>query len=257
MFGRLKQAMGMGQQAEIEHHKLDEGQYSVIVDVGKDQQTRRQNQMVGLSNLAQAVPELVPRFADLWVRSMDIPDADAIADRIKPPEEDDMQNLPEPVKAQIQQMQTVIQELQQAADDNKTKIQIAQGGDQTKGMIAASADETKKEVASIQAQASIATAEIKAGMDDMSNQIKLLVAMMGVEKEDRLAHKAAALEERRALHQAGHEVSHSIMTHEHATELAQIGHEQALEVGDVAHQQALEQAAQPPAIDPNKQLGAE
>jgi hypothetical protein len=253
MFGKLKAAVGMGQ-PNVEEHRLDKGQYSVIVDVGKSVETRRQETMIGMSSLAQAAPELVPRFADLWVKSMDIPEADAIADRIKPPGVDDPNSLPPAAQAQIAQLTQVIQELQQAADDNLTKKAIAAQSDAVKVQVASQSDQTKKDIAGIQAQSSVAVAEIKAGMDDMANQIKLLVAMMGVEHEARMAEKQGNQAEKTELHRAGHEVGHTLMQHEHAKELQDRQHEQALEQAEVGHQQALEQGAQPPPIDPNAKV---
>ncbi len=255
LMGKMAGAIGMG--GQVEKHVLNEGQYSVIVRVGKSKDTLRQETFAGMSALAQAAPDMVPRFADLWVKSMDIPMADEIADRIKPPGVDGPEALPPEAQAQMQQMQAVIQELQQAADDNKTKIMIAQGGDQVKAQIAQQSDQVKLQVAGIQAQSSITVAEIGAAVADMAQQVKTLQAMIGAEHEARMAELDHQREMRKGAHDAGHDVAKAAMEHEHAKELAQISHAQALQSGEVSHQQNLEAGQQPPPLDPNRMVETE
>jgi hypothetical protein len=226
----------------IEQHSLTAGQYSVVVDVGKNQETRRQDTQMGMGLLAQAVPQLVPQFADLWVASMDIPEADAIADRIKPPGIDGPDALPPEVQAQLSQLQQALQEATQLADEQKTKLTIA-----------ASADATKIRIAEIQAQTSITTAEIKAGMADMANQIQVLSTLIGTDQQERLSEREGA----ETLEQADRDQAQVSQQQQHEREMAELAQQQTLEQGDQAHQQALEQDAQPAPLDPNAEMGAE
>jgi hypothetical protein len=62
---------------------LARGEYGVAVTVGKSYTTRRQEGVEQMGALAEAVPNLVPTFADLWVGNMDFPGARQIADRLK------------------------------------------------------------------------------------------------------------------------------------------------------------------------------
>jgi hypothetical protein len=249
LFGRMKQAVGLGAPAappaseegpEVEHHDLSEGEYSVVVTVGKSADTRRQEMQVGLGQLAMAAPELVPRFADVWVGSMDIPGAEEIAERLKPAGIDGNAGIPPEAQAQIQQLQQALQESKALSDANQTKL-----------VIAAKSDATKKEIAEIQAQTTIAAAEIKAGMADMANQIKVLATMIGTEHEARMLAKEHDYASAQQLHDSTHEIVTTAMQHAHEREMAAQDHMQTLQQGDQAHQQALEQGAQPPPLDPN------
>jgi hypothetical protein len=88
---------------------LAAGEYAVAVTIGKSFTTRREEGVSQMGELAQAVPNLVPTYADLWVGNMDFPGARQIADRLKktlPPglaETDDGGPSPEQLQQQLQQ----------------------------------------------------------------------------------------------------------------------------------------------------------
>jgi len=225
---RMKSAVGMGAPApespEVEHYNLAEGEYSVIVTVGKTEETRRQEMQVGMGMLAQAAPELVPRFADLWVASMDIPNAEAIAERIKPPGVDEDAQMPPEAQAQIQQLQQALEEVKELADANQTKLTIA-----------AASDANKMQVAQLKAQTDLTVAELKVGMLDLVNQVKILSQMIGQ------SHQASMADQQRQ----------AAVDHQRGQQAHELG------MADVSHAQALEQRAQPPPIDPNAALAVD
>ncbi len=248
---RMKSAVGMGG-PEPMVHMLREGQYGVIVNVGKSPQTLKAETFAGMGALAQAAPELVPRFADLWVMSMDIPNADQIAERIKPPGVDDEQNVPPEVQAQMAQMKEVMQQLQVMADDNQAKMKIAeqnnmakvatvQASEQTKQQIAAQSDETKVRVAGIQAETQIAVAEIKAGMEELKAQVMIVAKLVGIEHEQRKLMAEKSYDAAKTVHQG-----------DEAAGNAADDHARQMEREDAAHGRAVELAVIPPPVDPNR-----
>jgi hypothetical protein len=131
-------------------YALGTARYDVAVDVGPSYQTKRQESVESMTAFAQAAPQLVPQYADLYVQAMDWPNADQIAERVRPPgiPADDQPPVPPQVAMQMQrvtqeneQLKATVQEMQQvilgkqtemqsreriAVQDNQTKLQIAQ-----------------------------------------------------------------------------------------------------------------------------------
>lgn len=64
-------------------YNLGIGTYDVSVDVGPSYTTRRQEAADSMVQLTQANPQLMPIIGDLMIKSMDWPEADAIARRLK------------------------------------------------------------------------------------------------------------------------------------------------------------------------------
>ncbi len=248
---RGMQAMGMSEAPEVKHYDLAQGKYGVVVNVGKNEQTRRQEAQAGMAALAQAAPELVPRYADLWIKTMDIPNAEALAARVKPPGVDD-ESMPPEAKAAIEQMQAQMQELQALADDNQTKLKIAemnaqvkaqtsQSADEIKAVTQQSADHTRLEVAGIAANTQIAVAEIKAGMDEMKLVVQAMLKKMDLAHDTHM-HALASVDE----------AEDKAFDHEMGAHSEERQHERAREMQDrdQAHQARL--ATTPPPKDPNK-----
>lgn len=114
---------------------LGQGEYDVEVKIGPDGDTQREQCQLFFQSLAQAVPALVPRFADLWARSMDFPEKDTLADRLMPPDIAQQQGnaaaaMPA-MQQQLQQAQMAIQKmqgaLQQLLQEKQAKITETQG----------------------------------------------------------------------------------------------------------------------------------
>lgn len=199
---------------DVKLYDLSKGQYSVVVDVGKSFNTRRQEAMASMGALAQAAPELVPRFADLWVKSMDIPDSAAIAERLKPPGVDDQSNIPPEVQAALAGMQQENQQLKQA-------IETKQVEQQAKLQTAQLDAETKLKIAEIGAQTQLVVAEIKAQSAEMDRRIAMLEAMIGFEKEARLESGRQAHEVATQAHEQAHDAGMAAMQHGHAIDQAE------------------------------------
>ncbi len=168
---------------------LSKGQYSCTVSIGKSFSTKVEQANSMMGELAQAMPQAVPMFADVWIRNMDIPGGDVIADRFKkmlPPQlqakEGEVPPQDPQAQAQIQQLQQANQQLQQMADANQAKLmqeQIkAESAERMKGaelkqevMIAELKNETERMQANLKAQveqAKLQFAGAKATMEQNS-----------------------------------------------------------------------------------------
>ncbi len=117
------------------------GKYDVEVDIGPSFATKRQESSDAVLSLAQSYPPLMEKAGDLVVKSMDFPDAREVADRLKPPGLDD--EVPAPVKAQIQQMMGLIKELTGELNKQYAKSAFKEMELASKERIANSNNETK------------------------------------------------------------------------------------------------------------------
>lgn len=108
----------------IKNNDTTTGKYSVTVESGPSYATKRQETAEALSGLAQTYPPLMQLAGDIVIRAQDIPDADAIADRLKlalPPqilqaEQSKQQGGKAPDPQVMAAMQQKDQQLKQAVD---------------------------------------------------------------------------------------------------------------------------------------------
>lgn len=215
-----------------EHFDLTEGEYTVTVSVGKSFSTSREESNAMMGQLAEAAPQMVPMFADLWVRSMDFPGKDQIADRLMPPGADKESGKAEdPRIAQLEmQLQQAMQELQQA----KSGIAQAQ-------IKAESAEKIKGAELSLKAQIEAQKAELE--------RLKLMVeANMQQQKidADREADvRQAALAEQQAQHQA--EQAERDRQHADLHKAVDLSHQERMSDAEHVQQQTLAKMKPAPA----------
>lgn len=133
--------------------------YDVIIGSGPSYASRRQQGVDAFLQLVQHAPEVMGRALDLGVRMMDIPNADKIADRLRPPDvaadADDQAPMPPQAQKAIQQLTQMNQQLIQAVHKLSEKIE-------TKVLDL----ESKERIALIQEKGGIIQAEIKAASAD-------------------------------------------------------------------------------------------
>lgn len=105
-------------------YQMDAGRYDVTVDVGPSYASKRQEAATSMQSLAQSYPQLMGIAGDLFVKNMDWPGAQEIADRIKktlPPgvAEDGPQQpqVPPEVQQQMQQMNEMVGMLSKQLDE--------------------------------------------------------------------------------------------------------------------------------------------
>lgn len=123
---------GYGQPIKID---LQAGKYDVVCSMGPSYATKRQENAAAMMELMTAVPGAAQVIGDLAVRSMDFPEAEQIADRLKrmlPPQLQDAEGMtPEQAQlqqasAQIQEMQVVIQQMDAALKAKQEDVQFEQ-----------------------------------------------------------------------------------------------------------------------------------
>jgi hypothetical protein len=109
------------------HYNLGVGKYDVSVDTGPSFATKRQEAAQSMLDLAKSTPSIMQVAPDLFVKALDIPNANEIAERLKktlPPgiaEDKDKKPIPPEVQAQLSQMDQMIQQL---TDELKASSEI-------------------------------------------------------------------------------------------------------------------------------------
>jgi len=102
-------------------YDLGLGRYDVAVDTGPSFTTKREETAQQMTELIRAYPQAAPLIGDLLVKSLDWPNADEIADRMKamlPSQIND--GVPPELQQQIQQGQQQLQQLQQENEQLKS-----------------------------------------------------------------------------------------------------------------------------------------
>lgn len=128
-----------GALAAIKANDITKGRYAVTIDAGPSFATKRQETSEALQSLVQAFPEVMQVAGDLVVKSMDIADAEVIADRLKltlPPAVQQAEAAkaegktpPDPqVMAKLQEQQQHLDQAAQTMDAMHQKIQELESG---------------------------------------------------------------------------------------------------------------------------------
>jgi hypothetical protein len=100
-------------------HDLGAGKYDVTIDTGPSYATRRQEAASAMLELSKSIPSIGGAAPDLVIKSMDVPGATELADRLKktlPPnliDDPKAKQIPPQVQAQMQQMGQMIEQLTQ------------------------------------------------------------------------------------------------------------------------------------------------
>lgn len=213
---------------------LAKGEYTVAPTVGKSFSTKREEAVSQLGELASAVPDLVPAFADIWVKNMDGPGFRQIADRLAkavPPQfkDDDGQADPQALQQQLAHQGQIMQALTAHVNDLSEQIKTKQLERQTELDKADKDNATKIEIARINQAGAFAVADLKAGLEAANQAIAAM-------QEERKAFEMVAGH----IHAAGEQGR----DHAHEVRMAIMGHAQALQQGEEAHAQQLEQGVQ-------------
>lgn len=101
-----------------ENIDLSKGRYDVAISTGPAYMTRRQEAGTQLMELSRNTPGMMERAGDLVVKALDMPGADELAERLRPPGTVDPENMtPEQQQEmmQAQQQQAMQQQMQQQA----------------------------------------------------------------------------------------------------------------------------------------------
>jgi hypothetical protein len=227
---------GMPPPPEAEHFQLHkDAEYTVVVTVGKSFSTQREEATAMMGQLAEAAPQMVPFYSDLWVRMMDFPGKDAIADRLKkmlPPQlQEDAQGnprgLPPEAQAQIQQLTMALQQAQQELQQAKSGIAQAQIKAESDQKIKGAELESKGQIAQMQADID----RMKLAIDAQIAQQKMQADAAKTVMQANLQHQqhVDTLEAQQQAQAADHaQAAFSQQSeHAHASESQQSEHKQA------------------------------
>lgn len=181
---------------------LNEGKYSISVNVGKSFQTRLQEGQAEIGSVLERNPQLMPLVGPTYFRFRDFPGSQEIADILKKvrdqqfpglEEEEGGMTLPKAMamlQQQGQQLQALQQQLQAAVQqietdqakqqaqiqttqmDNQTRQAIAELQENTKQAIAANDAQVKQVLAQMEAQTKILLQQAKSGDSDADRKLK-------------------------------------------------------------------------------------
>lgn len=218
------------------------GDFDIVFGSGKSYESQRQEQSDAMERLFGAIPELAAGTADLYVESMDWPNAQKIAARLKkliPQAQDDdkQQQIPPKVQQRLQALDQFAQAAHDQIGQLTQMIDSKQMELRSKEKIAADDNLTKIQIAQMQLGVQTQIAE-------MQNHIQKLESIIGVIHETRLAEQQHA-------HEAGLEAMRGAHAQQQAEQLAAQGvvdgemqHARTMEAGERQHEQALEQGEQ-------------
>jgi hypothetical protein len=216
----------------------DDGQYAVVVEAGPSYSTKRQETAEKLAQLVKAFPQMMAVAGDLVVKAQDIPDADALAERLRfalPPaiqqalEAEEQGNKPPDPKSlmlanQLKQLQAVLQKAGQ--EMNRLKSGIAE----------------KMQAAQMSAQATKEAA-------DRASQEAQVKAQNDTIKAIRQAQMDATLKTRLAMIDQQTAIKKAIIDRATKLEVAEMGYaaeadqqRMVLEAEDYARQAEMQQA---------------
>jgi len=183
----------------IRLNDVTKGQYATVVEAGPGYATKRQETSDKLMQLVQSFPPVAQVAGDLVVKSLDVADADIIAERLKlalpPPiqqaiaaKEQDGGKMPDPatmMKMQqmgqrLQQAEGALQELQQRNQELETgaateqaKLQVKAQGDQQAMALKARTDAEDMALTRQRAEAEL---QLKREIADQENTLKKYIA---------------------------------------------------------------------------------
>lgn len=202
------------------------GKYAVVVEAGPGYATKRQETSDKLMQLVQSFPPVAQVAGDLVVKSLDIADADLIADRLKlalpppiqqamaaqeqnggrPPDPATMQKMQQMMQ-QIQEMQAALgemqqrnQELESGAESERAKLAVKARSDAESRAIQERNDQEDIRLQRDRAQAEIdlkreiadRERELKKYIADQDNETRIEIAAMGKATDLRIAQMQPA-----------------------------------------------------------------
>jgi len=164
--------------------------YDVTIGTGPSYASRRQQGADQLMQLAQAMPQVMARGADILVRMLDIPQAQELADRLMPPgvaQSGDQDPVPPQVQAQMQQQQTMIQMMTQQLHKLSQIIETKQLDLESRERIASQNNATNIVVAELSAKSAEAQKLAALEFGSIKHRLDLLQANVGIQAESQQA----------------------------------------------------------------------
>lgn len=196
-------------------YDLKNGQYSCTVSIGKQYSTKREEANAMFGALAEAMPQAVSLFSDVWVSNMDIPGGEVVAKRFKqmlPPElqQADEGEAPDPEQAQAQilQLQQQVEEAGAAMQEMQAAIDAKQAEIDAKVQIEAAKLAQKGEIEAAKLELAQAKMQMDAALAQMKLQAEAVRAVLEANvareaEQSRFAHESAMAQTEPNLEQPG------------------------------------------------------
>lgn len=167
----------------VKVNDLSEGKYDVTITTGPSFSTLRQEAAETYGQLAQQFPEIMGVAGDLVMKSMDLPYADDIADRLQtllPPQIQEMLQSDKEVPQEVQQMMAQAQQAMQQVEERAMMLQ-----------------EAEKEIEQSQKDAEASAHQTKLNQKDVEIRIERL-RRVKAEFDTHVARELAGLDEKEA-----------------------------------------------------------
>ena len=177
----------------IKNNDITVGKYAVVSESGPSYATKREETADKLMQFVQAFPPAAQVAGDLMVKSLDIADADIIADRLKailPPQvqqadaakQEGKPPMDPQTMQQMQQQQQALEQAKQTMDQMQQKIKELESGAQEKIQAAQVDAQVKLQQSELDAQTALKKAQIDAAAKLEAARIdaetKLLIAQL-------------------------------------------------------------------------------
>lgn len=192
MMDRLGQLAGVKPKRDPKFYDLRNGQYSVEVSVGKSFPTQREENAEMLRAIIESAPGLTPMLADLMVEQLDTPIAKRAAERLRKmnpqAQDDEQQDIPPQLQAQMQQLQEQNQMLTETLQQQNEELKANKYKVDADYHARMAELQVRKEIALITAQAQVRNTETKAQTDEEIAQMKLRADLVG-DEADRIHDK--------------------------------------------------------------------
>jgi hypothetical protein len=190
--------------------------YGVMADIGRSFTTRRKEGVAALAEFAKVAPELVPKYADLWVGEMDFPGAQAVKERLQPPGAADSP-LPPEVQAQMAAMGQENQQL-------KMMIATKQPELDSRERIASEKNLVDLKKAEISAAATMTTAQWKVDAENARSFVQAFEAKLAHDEGFRLEVARQTIQHMATMGEKGadhaHDAASQARDHAHEADLA-------------------------------------
>lgn len=220
------------------------GRYDVTVSVGPSYQSKRQEAVASQMALVQAFPNIMAFIGDLLVGNMDWPGAKEMAERLKKMLPKELQDDPDDVQAQAQQL------VQQHAALTQEVQQLSQQLQQASQVIA-----TKQ--AEQQAKIEIERLKLAANAESekLQAETKILIAEITTKAQSERERAQMYIDIWKELHGGATDAALSAQEHAQTIQQSAQTHQQTLEQGQQAadNQASMAQQQQPSEATPQEQ----
>ena len=187
------------QDKEVEYVDFSDGTYKCVAAVDRSYQVQQEEALAGMEMLAKSAPNLVPTYADLWVRAMGFSGANDIADRIKsrmPEGSEEMQDIPPALMGKFMQLKQQHQQAMQALEEAQKMIDSDAMKSAGQKEIAMIRDAMQAKLEQIRQQGKMLQVQATSASDERIELLRGQLVTMQQESEQRHERMLATMSDR-------------------------------------------------------------